>query len=135
MPVDLEVVYQDLQQLKIQGATAVAQTIATALASYIHQTKKRENYREIKKVADYLLSARPTEAMIHNGIYFMLASLKGLLPISLFTGTADVLNPDASLLKNKLNQEGVQIDFMSIPTCCTNGCFSLSLKQKLVKKV
>ncbi len=76
----IEQLYQNLQQLKIQGATAVAQAIITTLGPYIQKTKKKEDYREVKKIADYLLSARPTEAMARNGVYFTLLFLKGKNP-------------------------------------------------------
>ena len=73
----LKKLYQDLQDLKIQGATAVAQAIVKGLGLYIRKTKAKESYLEVKKIADYLLSARPTEAMARNGVYFVLQALKG----------------------------------------------------------
>lgn len=75
MSKDLEKVYQKLRQLKIQGATAIAQTIAQLLGDYSREGKSDA---EIKEAAAYLLSARPTEAMAQNGVRFILSSLKGV---------------------------------------------------------
>jgi ribose 1,5-bisphosphate isomerase len=72
MTVELEKVYRRLKTLKIQGATAVAQAIAENLILYI---QKRQGRLKFKKAADYLLSARPTEAMAQNGVDYILAPL------------------------------------------------------------
>ncbi len=50
-------------------------------------------------------------------------SFKGLPPISLFTGTADVLNPDAKRLKNNLLQEGIHIDYHEYPNMMHDWMF------------
>lgn len=77
MTVELEKVYQELKTLKIQGATAVAEAIAESLVLY---TQKRQGRLRFKKVADYLLSARPTEAMAQNGVNYILSPLAATSP-------------------------------------------------------
>jgi ribose 1,5-bisphosphate isomerase len=70
---DLEVVYKKLKRLEIQGATAVAKATVKALGSY---SQKEKDLTEIRKAANYLLSARPTEPMAQNGIRFLFNSLE-----------------------------------------------------------
>ena len=71
-------VYKDIKLLKIQGATAVARTIVTVLkkdALSSKETDFKKWRQKIRKDADYLLSARPTEPMAQNGVKFIFANL------------------------------------------------------------
>jgi len=71
--------FLNIKSLKIQGATAVAQTIVRCLSQFgqeIEKSKVKEWEKELKKIADYLLSARPTEPMAQNGAKFIFSELK-----------------------------------------------------------
>ena len=75
--------YQDIKALKIQGATAIAKAIISALKNYgvNYQPKTIKDWESnIKKAAFYLLSARPTEPLAQNGIKFILLELKKVKP-------------------------------------------------------
>lgn len=79
----IEKVYKDIKSLKIQGATAVARAIIATLGRYgIGDRSKnlRIWQKNLKKVADYLLSARPTEPMAQNGVKFIFSELKLVRP-------------------------------------------------------
>lgn len=41
----------------------------------------------------------------------LFGDLRGLAPITLFTGTADILNPDARKLRARMRAEGLQLDY------------------------
>jgi ribose 1,5-bisphosphate isomerase len=71
--------FADIKSLKIQGATDVAIAIMRAISSYSSRIKVNDLsvFKEkIKKAADLLLSARPTEPMAQNGIKAVLSQLK-----------------------------------------------------------
>ncbi len=109
MSKDLEKVYQKLRQLKIQGATAIAQTIAQLLGDYSREGKSDE---EIKEAAAYLLSSRPTEAMAQNGARFILSSLER---VSGSVQGEEIQNKSENFLqfirqgKEQLAQSGIEI--------------------------
>jgi len=75
--------YQDIKALKIQGATAIAKAVISALRDYgiNYQSKTIKDWElNIKKAAFYLLSARPTEPLAQNGVKFILLELKKSKP-------------------------------------------------------
>jgi len=76
---NIQMVFKEIKSLKIQGATAVAQAVILALREY-GTKNKAENLiiwnRNLRKAADYLLSARPTEPMAQNGVKFIFSELK-----------------------------------------------------------
>ncbi|MGC9048819.1 MAG: translation initiation factor eIF-2B [Patescibacteria group bacterium] len=72
-------VYQDIKSLKVQGATAVARTIISTLGKYGVGDKAKNLtiwQKDLKKAANYLLSARPTEPMAQNGVKFIFSELR-----------------------------------------------------------
>ena len=74
--------FKRIKSLEVQGATAVARTVITALKAYglrIRTNNLKIWNNKFKKAADYLLSARPTEPMAQNGvkfIFFQIAKVK-----------------------------------------------------------
>lgn len=79
----LKQTFQNIKSLKIQGATAVARAIISVLRQY-GVGDKSKNLRvwqkNLKKVANYLLSARPTEPMAQNGVKFIFSELTKVKP-------------------------------------------------------
>lgn len=45
----------------------------------------------------------------------LFGDLRGLAPITLFTGTADILNPDARKLRGRMRAEGLPLDYREFP--------------------
>jgi ribose 1,5-bisphosphate isomerase len=75
--------FNDIKSLKVQGATAGAKTMGKSLADYGQRIKKQkvgEWQKELKKAADYLLSARPTDPMSQNVVKFIFSNLKKIQP-------------------------------------------------------
>lgn len=75
--------FQDIKSLKIQGATAITKSIIFALDKFgadVRKTKTGEWKREVKKAADYLLSARPTEPLVQNGVKFIFSEITKTKP-------------------------------------------------------
>jgi len=71
--------FQDIKSLKIQGATDVAIAIMRAISVYASRAKVNDLSifkKKIKKAADLLLLARPTEPMAQNGVKIILSQLK-----------------------------------------------------------
>lgn len=130
----LKKLYQDLRDLKIQGATAVAQAIAENLGPYIKWTEKKEDYQEVKEIADYLLSARPTEAMARNGVYFVLNALRGEDPQEiekLILKKSQEFGRLEAQVDKQLSQAGLKI-FPKVKTVFTH-CHSSSVEEILTR--
>lgn len=128
----LKKLYQDLQDLKIQGATAVAQAIAESLGPYIKKTRKKEGYQEVKKIADYLLSARPTEAMARNGVYFVLQALRKKNPQELekiILQKSQEFGRLSAKIDKQIGQAGLKI-FPKVKTVFTH-CHSSTVEKVL----
>jgi len=71
--------FQKIKSLKVQGATAIAQAVVDYLSQFGQKIDKSEGEKwekELKKIADYLLSARPTEPMAQNGVKFIFSEFK-----------------------------------------------------------
>jgi len=69
---------RDIKKLKIQGATAVAREAIKALADY-GQTIRKSGHGfiiEAEKAAATLAITRPTEPLMHNGLAFLISSLR-----------------------------------------------------------
>jgi len=82
----LKKTFQEIKSLKIQGATAVARHTIIALGQYGKKLDKKslgQWRRALKKGADYLLSARPTEPMAQNGVKFILSQLGERQPVNI----------------------------------------------------
>ena len=66
--------FKDIKALdKIQGAEAVAKAIINALKGLANRIKakdKKDFENQLKKAADLLLSARPTEPLAQNAVSF-----------------------------------------------------------------
>lgn len=80
---NLKKTYNQIKELKIQGATDVAINILLALKNYGLglKTKNQKLWKEkINKAAKYLLSVRVTEPMAQNGVSFVLKSIKKKKP-------------------------------------------------------
>ncbi|MFA6534588.1 MAG: translation initiation factor eIF-2B [Patescibacteria group bacterium] len=95
----LDQTFARLESLQIQGATAVARAIVLALKDrgLKSELKSRGSWQaEQKSVADYLLSARPTEPMAQNLCRLLLAIIADAKTVaegqaSLKTATGDLL--------------------------------------------
>jgi len=75
--------FKDILSLKIQGATNVAKEIIKALGKCGEESRKsnlKDWKKELKKGANYLISARPTEPMAKNGVNYIFFQLKELRP-------------------------------------------------------
>jgi len=75
--------FKNIKSLKVQGATAVARTTIKTLEIYSLRIKAKNvaNWkRDFKKVADLLLSARPTEPMAQNGVKYIFSQLSQAKP-------------------------------------------------------
>jgi len=75
----LQKTFQQIKDLRIQGATAVARAVVLELKNEGLKSPERNFSRwqkHMQKSADYLLSARPTEPMAQNFARFLLLSVK-----------------------------------------------------------
>lgn len=75
--------FQDIKSLKIQGATAVAKAVVLSLNKFgieIKENKIGEWQKQVRKAADCLLSARPTEPMAQNGVKIIFFGLRNIKP-------------------------------------------------------
>lgn len=69
--VNLEKTYQQIKDVEIQGATAVAEATLLALKKYglrVPAKTKEEWLAKVKEAAEFLRSARPTEALADNAV-------------------------------------------------------------------
>jgi len=79
MNTQIQKTYHNLKTIKIQGATAVSRSIIAAIKNYGLNNKTNNLSlwkRDLKKIANYLLSARPTEPMAQNGVKFIFYQLE-----------------------------------------------------------
>ena len=70
--------FREIKSIEIQGATAVAREVVLTLKKYglkIKTNNLKVWRQDLKKAAEYLLSARPTEPMAQNGVKFVFKSL------------------------------------------------------------
>jgi len=75
----IEKIYHDIKAIKIQGATAVALSVAAALQKYAKVCSakgSREFIWQIEKAGYYLSQARQTEPMADNVVEFLVYHLK-----------------------------------------------------------
>lgn len=73
--VNLEKTYQQIKGVEIQGATAVAEATLLALKNYglkVPAKTKEEWLSKVKEAAEFLRSARPTEALADNAVQSVL---------------------------------------------------------------
>lgn len=69
--VNLDKTYQQIKDVEIQGATAVAEATLLALKKYglkVPANSPEEWFSKIREAADFLRSARPTEALANNAV-------------------------------------------------------------------
>jgi len=79
----IKTTFKNIKSLKVQGATAVARTTIRALKAYSSRIKAKNtaNYKkDLKKAADLLLSARPTEPMAQDGVKYIFFQLSKAKP-------------------------------------------------------
>lgn len=72
-------IFDDIQTIKIQGATNVALAVAKALADYAKRAEAKTRGEFVAAMAEagrYLVSARATEPMADNVVEFILFALK-----------------------------------------------------------
>lgn len=79
MDKNIEIVFNDIKDIKIQGATNVAKAVALALRNYAQKLESNNSLDFIKAIrlaGEYLVSARATEPMADNVVEFILFYLK-----------------------------------------------------------
>ncbi|MBL7141806.1 S-methyl-5-thioribose-1-phosphate isomerase [Patescibacteria group bacterium] len=75
--------FKRIKSLEIQGATAIARTVITALKAYglrIRTNNLKIWKNKVEKAGDYLLLARPTEPLAQNGVKFIFSQLAKAKP-------------------------------------------------------
>ncbi|MDD2647112.1 MAG: translation initiation factor eIF-2B [Patescibacteria group bacterium] len=71
--------FNNIKKLKIQGATAVAMAVISSLrkCGLSSKTNNLKNWQqELKKSANFLISARPTEPLAQNSVKFIIKSVE-----------------------------------------------------------
>jgi ribose 1,5-bisphosphate isomerase len=75
----IRLIHQKIEELEVQGASAVAKAILLALKDYssrINVKNKKTFLNQFKKASDLLLSARPTEPLSSNVVKFLFFELR-----------------------------------------------------------
>src|SRR6056297_726084 len=78
--------YQDIKELRVQGATDVARATLSALQEYgqrVAAEDRSEWQEKMTAAAERLLSARPTEPLAQNGVQYLWSVLESVKKLKL----------------------------------------------------
>ncbi len=93
--------YQDIKELRVQGATDVARATLSALQEYgqrVAAEDRSEWQEKMTAAAERLLSARPTEPLAQNGVQYLWSVLESVKKLKLVRQSLEKAVDDFMLL-------------------------------------